>query len=307
MTTTAPLTGAAETTAQRPTTPDGPGIAAAPVPRSPAGRPAVGGTVLVTGATGGMGAAICARLAKAGYRVAMLGRDAGRLARTREELLAASHAAGGPMGLPERLVTGVMDLGDPGDVTRTVEKLAERHGRITAVVHTAGDSVARRVADTRDEEWRTAFEIKLLGAVRLVRAVRPTLAAAGGGSIVLISGFFRLEPSPLFPIASALNAAVGGFAKAVSTDLATDRIRINVVDPGATDTGRWAAYLAELSEVTGAPGDVINQGVVDSIPLGRLASPDDVAAVVAFLVSPEAGYLTGGSYVVDGGAGRTLS
>jgi len=255
--------------------------------------------VVVSGATGGMGQVISGTLAGNGATVVMLGRDLQRLDTARREIIGRAERAG-------TLDTVAADVNDAASVDAAIAGILTVHGRIDALVHTAGDSPVRSILTATDDEWQASLNSKLLGAVRLMRAVGRSMTERGTGSIVLIGGVFRVEPSPLFPIASALNAAVGALAKAVSKDFGSYGVRVNVVDPGATDTGRWGRYCDEIAAAAGGRAADINRGIVDAIPLRRLASPQDVADLVAFLISGKAAYLNGGAFVVDGGATASL-
>lgn len=244
---------------------------------------------VVSGATGGMGSAIAARLAADGATVIMLGRDAGRLAAARERI-------GG-----DRLETLVLDIGDSASVDAGIAEILERHGRIDVLVHAAGDGPVAPVTEATDAQWQSTVNGKVLGAVRLVRAVAPGMAERGGGRIVLVNGIFRKEPNPLFVINSVVNAGVGAFAKAVSRDLAPKGIRVNTVDPGATDTPLWGRILDDLAARFGSTAEQVGKDVAAANPSGRLNRPEEIADAVAFLVSPAAARINGASITVDGG------
>lgn len=254
---------------------------------------------VVSGATGGIGQAISATFAAAGATVVMLGRDLSRLETARLEIIGQGELVG-------TLETLVADINDAASVNAAIASILARHGHIDALVHTAGDSPVRSILETTDNEWQTSVNSKLLGAVRLIRAAGYSMTERGAGSIVLVGGVLRVEPSPLFPIASVLNAAVGALAKAVSKEFGAHGVRVNVVDPGTTDTGRWGRYCEEIAATVGGRADDFNRQVIDSIPLKRLANPQDVADMVAFLTSDKARYLNGGAFVVDGGAAGCL-
>jgi 3-oxoacyl-[acyl-carrier protein] reductase len=244
---------------------------------------------VVSGATGGMGSAIAARLAADGATVVMLGRDAGRLAAARERL-------GG-----DRLETLVLDIGDSAAVDAGIAEILARHGRIDIVVHAAGDGPVAPIAEATDEQWHSTVNGKVLGAVRLVRAVAPGMAARGNGRIVLVNGIFRKEPDPLFVINSVVNAGVGALAKAVSRDLGRQGVRVNIVDPGATDTPLWGRILEDLAARFGTTAEQLGKDIAAGNPSGRLNTPAEIADAVAFLVSPAAARINGASITVDGG------
>ncbi|MDH6624474.1 NAD(P)-dependent dehydrogenase (short-subunit alcohol dehydrogenase family) [Streptomyces sp. LBL] len=255
--------------------------------------------IVVSGATGGMGAAVVEELARSDATVALLGRDAGRLERTRQAIEARTGGAG-------RLVTYETDINDSRSVDATVAELVAGLGRIDGLVHAAGDGPLAPLNETTDDMWQATFNGKLMGAVRLTRAVQGPMTEAGGGSIVLVSGVFRKDPDPLFPVNSAVNAALATFGKAVSKDLGRSGIRVNVVDPGAVRTPLWDEIAKTLGDRTGATADQVTTQVAAQTPLGTLAEPSDVAQLVAFLLSPAARHLAGASITLDGGASAGL-
>lgn len=122
------------------------------------------------------------------------------------------------------------------------------------------------------------------------------------GRIVFVNGAFCKDPDPWFPINSAVNCALQGFAKAISKDLGRSGIRVNVVNPGVVSSPLWDDTANDLANATGATLRALNEGIINRIPLGRFADPSDVANAVVFLSSNEASYLNGASITVDGGA-----
>lgn len=258
------------------------------------------GPAVVSGATGGIGSAISARFIADGIPTIMLGRREGTL-RSLADRLAAP-------GVPKGLIDfHAVDINDSEAVDAAAAGIVDRHGAPGALVHAAGDHPVRPLGMSADHEWREALEGKFLGAVRLIRAFEPSMRAAKTGSVTLIAGLFRAEPSPMFPIGSAVNAALGAVAKASSKELATYGIRVNLVDPGPVATSRWKATCEELAVSTGSDAQTIDENARAGIPLGRLASPDDVARMVRFLSSDDASYITGGAFVVDGGMSAGLA
>lgn len=257
------------------------------------------GPAIIAGATGGIGSSIASKLVSEGRSVILLGRQKSTLeslaSRLRQEALAGAWVD-----------TEEVDINHSESVDAAAVAILARHDAPGVLVHAAGDHPVRSLQESTDGEWRDALEGKFLGAVRLVRAFGPSMRARGQGSIVLIAGLFRAEPSPLFPIGSALNAALGAVAKATSKEFAADGVRVNVIDPGPVATARWLETCSELAEYSSSSAEAINESTRAGIPLGRIASPDDVANMVHFLSSDEASYVTGGSFVVDGGMSAGL-
>ncbi|MFF6997583.1 SDR family NAD(P)-dependent oxidoreductase [Streptomyces sp. NPDC008313] len=255
--------------------------------------------VVVSGATGGMGAAVVEELARSDATVVLLGRDAARLERVRREVDALTGGAG-------RLLAYETDINDTHSVDTTVSELVARLGRVDALVHTAGDGPLAPLRETSDDVWQTAFNAKLMGAVRLTRAVAGPMTDARRGAIVLVSGVFRKDPDPLFPVSGAVNAALAAFAKAVSKELGRSGVRVNVVDPGAVDTPLWGEIAKALGDRSGVTAEEVTAQVAAQTPLGTLAAPADVARLVAFLLSPAARHIAGAAITLDGGASAGL-
>lgn len=249
---------------------------------------------LVSGATGGIGSAVCARLLEVGMQVVMLGRDASKLARGQDRLACVAPANA-------RLSTQVIHIGEFESVSRAVSEVLERHGRITDLVHAAGDGPVGALLETTEQMWDETLQGKLMGTVRLTRAVAAHMVSARSGRIVIVNGVFNQEPDPFFPINSTINCGLSGFAKAISRDLGRHGVRVNVVNPGITATPLWDDTCHDLAARLRISADELHQQITDRIPLGTFASPDDVAHTVAFLLSPQARYINGASINVDGG------
>lgn len=258
------------------------------------------GHAVIAGATGGIGKAIALKLVTQGTPVVLLGRQHQTL-----EPLAAQLRKEAPSSA--WIDTEQVDINDSRSVDATAGAIIARRGVPHTLVHAAGDHPVRPIREATDEEWREALEGKVLSAVRLIRSFGSSMCAAHRGSIIIIAGLFRSEPSPLFPIGSALNAALGAVTKATSKDFAVDGVRVNIIDPGPVATERWRETCAELAEYGSSSAAEIHEQTRADIPLGRLASPEDVANMVRFLSSDEASYITGGSFVVDGGMSAGLA
>jgi NAD(P)-dependent dehydrogenase (short-subunit alcohol dehydrogenase family) len=228
--------------------------------------------VIVTAASRGIGAAIARRLAADGYSLALMSRS--------DEVIQLAEALRG-VG-----VTG--SVTDPEDLERLVELAHETYGRIDGVVCNTGHPPKGELLSISDDEWHLGLDLLLLNVVRLVRLVTPYLEHQGGGSIVNVSGAGAVEPLLAFPVSSTLRAGLGAFTKLYADRYAPAGIRMNNVLPGFIDS-------YEVDEETRA-----------LIPMGRPGLTEEVAGTVAFLLSEEAGYVTGQSLRVDGGITRSV-
>ncbi|MEI7444508.1 MAG: SDR family oxidoreductase [Burkholderiales bacterium] len=231
-----------------------------------------GRVAIVTAGGSGMGAAVARRLAADGYHVAVLSSS----------------------GKGEALATELGGLGVTGsnqsdeDVGRLVDAVLARWGRIDVLVNSAGHGPRGPVLEIPDSEWHRGMEVYLLNVVRATRRVVPTMKAQKSGSIVNISSAWAFEPASLFPTSAVFRAGLAAFTKLFADSHAADNIRMNNVLPG------WIDSLPATEERRGA------------VPMQRYGTSDEIAATVAFLAGPGAGYITGQNLRVDGGLMRSL-
>ena len=227
---------------------------------------------IITAAGRGMGAACARELAARGYRVALMSISdaAGELA---SEL--------GGLGLRGSVT-------EPADLAALVEAAVGRWGRIDAAINNTGHPPTGPILELSDADWHAALDLVVLNVVRMARLVTPVMERQGGGAIVNISTFSAYEPSPDFPLSSCLRAALGSFAKLFAGRYAAAGIRMNNILPGFIDS-----YPEE-------------EGIVATIPAGRFGKVEEVARTAAFLLSEDAGYVTGQNLRVDGGLTRSV-
>jgi 3-oxoacyl-[acyl-carrier protein] reductase len=227
---------------------------------------------LVTGSTGGIGLETAELLRAEGATVVTTGRSGG----------------------------GVRaDLSRPGEPERVVEETIETYGRLDVLVNNVGYSEIRKLEDVTDDVWQSSFEINLMSAVRATRAALPGMRGRGAGTIVNVSSTAAKRPSTGMPDYSVMKAALLSFSRLVADLYAKDGIRCNAVTPGPTATHAWLGE-GGLADQQGERDEVLAK-VAAGRPLGRLAQPEEIAAVVAFLCSPLASYVTGAAWSADGG------
>jgi len=243
-----------------------------------------GRVALVNGASQGIGYGIAHTLAEEGARVAVAARRLPALVAAAERIARETGA---------QVVPIQCDIRRPEDCERVIAETVGRFGALHALVNNDGAPPLGGLLGFDDEAWRKAIEQNLMSVVRLTRAAVPHMRAAGGGGIVNITAISMLEPKPGFGLSVATWAAVMGFAKTASIELGRDGININTIAPGLVETPR----LHRVSEQSGkVMGDF-----AAGIPLGRVGTAEDIAALVALLVSPRGAYITGTTIPVDGG------
>ena len=227
---------------------------------------------LVTGSTGGIGLATAGLLRAEGAAVVSTGRSGGDVQ---------------------------ADLSRPGEPERVVAETIERHGRLDVLVNNVGGTDIRKLEELTDEDWQASFELNLMSAIRATRAALPGMRGRGSGTIVNVSSTAAKRPSTGMPDYSVMKAAMLSFSRLVADLYAKDGIRCNAVTPGPTATATWLAD-GGLADQQGDREEVLAR-VGAGRPLGRLAEPGEIAAVVAFLCSPRASYVTGAAWSADGG------
>jgi NAD(P)-dependent dehydrogenase (short-subunit alcohol dehydrogenase family) len=191
------------------------------------------------------------------------------------------------------------DLTRAGEPERVVQEVLERHGRLDVLVNNVGGTGIRKLEDLDDGDWQASFELNLMSAIRSTRAALPGMRARGAGTIVNVSSTAAKRPSASMPDYSVMKAAMLSFSRLVADLYAKDGVRCNAVTPGPTATGAWLGD-GGLADQQGARDEVLAK-VGAGRPLGRLAEPSEIAAVIAFLCSPRSSYVTGAAWSADGG------
>jgi len=252
-----------------------------------------GKAAIVGGASQGIGFAIARVLAAEGARVAMV-------ARRRDALDAAVARVGG------EAFAIAADIRKADDCERIVASAVNRFGRLDILVNNDGAPPLGRLDEFDDAAWAKAVEQNLMSVVRLTRKAIPHMREAGGGSIVNITALSVLQPIARFGLSVATWAAVLGYAKTLSLEVAADKIRVNTICPGRIATGRLDTVFGAGDGKPHLDDDALNE-LVKSVPLQRLGTPDEIAGLVALLASPWGAYITGSTFHIDGGRHAALA
>ena len=231
-------------------------------------------TALITGAGGGIGSAIAARLAKDGFLPILHSNT--------KDLRETAAALGG--------ISVRADLGDVAQIETMVQEVLAQTGRVDVLVNNAGISVSGLLTDISPAQRRRIFDVNVLGAIELTRLLLPQMIHRKDGCILNISSMWGQVGASCEVDYSATKAALIGFTKALAQEVALSGIRVNCIAPGVIRTAMLDCYDEETL-----------QSLAEETPLGRLGTPEDIARAAAFLCSPEADFITGQVLGVTGG------
>ncbi len=240
---------------------------------------------VVTGSTGGIGLETARLLAAEGAQVVTTGRS------------------GNAPGVGEALHVNA-DLAAAGEPERVIDQAEARLGRVDVLVNNVGVAYQRTFEEVTDEQWDELWHLNVMSYVRAIRAVLPGMKERQSGAIVNVSSTAGKRPSASMPDYSVTKAAVLSLSRLVADVYAKEGIRCNAVTPGPTATEAWLGEggLADQQAArTGKSRDEVLASVGGGRPLGRLAEPEEIAAVIVFLCSERSSYVTGAAWSADGG------
>jgi NAD(P)-dependent dehydrogenase (short-subunit alcohol dehydrogenase family) len=249
-----------------------------------------GRVCVVTGSSAGIGLETARILAAEGAQVVLSGRSEGAL-----------EAAVGEVGAALAVRA---DLADPSGPAEVVRRAEDALGRVDVLVNNVGVAVQRSFAAVTDEDWETAWQLNVMSYIRAIRAVLPGMRERSYGRIVNVSSTAGKRPSTGMPDYTVTKAAVLSLSRLVADVYAKDGILCNAVCPGPTLSPAWLApggLADQVVERSGKTREQVLEDVGKGRPLGRMAAPEEIAAVIAFLCSDCASYVTGVAWSADGG------
>ncbi len=263
-----------------------------------------GRACLVTGASSGIGRETAVQLCAEGANVVLVGRDEERLAAAAE----AATAAGAELG--SRAATLRLDVTDPDAGKRMLAAATESFGTLDVLVNNAGVASWRDLDDIPDEDWLAQYELSVMAPLRAMRAAAPPMAERGWGRVVNVCSTAAKRPSASMPEYSVAKAAELSLSRLFADRYAKSGVLINAVCPGPVESEMWMETGGLLDQSQEMSGDSSREEALETAgskrPIGRLATPDEIASAIVFLCSERASYVSGAAWSVDGGTVQVI-
>ncbi len=255
-------------------------------------------TAVISGASGGIGGATAIKLASLGYCLALLGRSSAKLKAVKKACMSINNNA--------TVNIYPTDVTKTESIAATHKKVMEDFREIDLLVDSVGIVPVGTLLELTEADWEMAIATCLTGTVRIVSKFAKNMQKRGYGQIILINGILSIQPDPKFVVSSTITGAIKNFAKSISRDLGSYGVRVNVVNPGATKTPLLDVIIDQFSQNSSQSVRTIEAQLEDGALLGRLALPEDVANVVAFLAAKESSYINGAFIQLDGGTSLAM-
>jgi 3-oxoacyl-[acyl-carrier protein] reductase len=255
-----------------------------------------GKRALVLGGNRGIGFGIAKALAAEGTNVLIAARDPARLVAAADELRA--NGAG-------KIASAEIDLQKTGELAAFAERITASFGPIDILVNNTGGPAYGGAANRPLNEWREAFDDMVLSVIALTDALLPGMRARKWGRVLTVVSSGVMQPIPILAISNSLRAAVVGWSKTLSGEVAADGVTVNILVPGRIDTERVRLTDKATAENQGISIETVQARSTATIPIGRYGSPDELGAAAAFVCSARASYMTGAMLRIDGGIVRS--
>jgi len=254
---------------------------------------------VITGGSVGIGLAVARGLAAEGVHLALCARDATRLREVAEKI---------KTDYSVRVLAVPADIATPEGTARLVDAVTDEFGGADLLINNAGTGSEETILGADDERWQAYWDLHVMAAVRLARALAPGMKARGGGVILHNASICATQPLGYEPIYNVTKAALVMFSKCLANELIGDNIRVNAVNPGLVRTTDWEKSAKLLTAGTDQPWeDYLQQIADDNAPIKRFAQPEEIANLFVFLCSPRASYCVGSTYYIDGGWLKTTT
>jgi NAD(P)-dependent dehydrogenase (short-subunit alcohol dehydrogenase family) len=254
-----------------------------------------GKVAVVTGGSAGIGLAVARGLAAEGADLVLCARN--------EERLAAAT-----IDFPVRVKRVAADVATVDGVATLAQAVDDEFGGADILINNAGAGSNETILEATDERWQAYWDLHVMAAVRLARALAPGMKTRGGGVILHNASICATQPLGYEPIYNVTKAALVMFSKCLANELIGDGIRVNTVNPGLVQTPDWEKTARQLTDGTDQTWQQHLQTIAEqNAPIGRFASPDEVANLFVFLCSPRASYVVGSTSYIDGGWLRTTT
>ncbi|KAJ9615459.1 hypothetical protein H2200_001534 [Cladophialophora chaetospira] len=246
--------------------------------------------IIITGASQGLGAASAVRLAKIYSTIVLVARNESLLGKVATEV----EAEGA------KTLTIPADLSLPESAKEVVAKTVDKFGRVDALFNNAGSVKPIDLFKLTDEQWNAGFDLKFHGARRLAIEAWPYLKAAQG-AVLFMSGVAAEAPKAGNAAVSVVNSAVNALSKAFADRGIEDGVQVNTILPGPVETERLVTMATQVAETKGIPLDEAKENMRKSMGISRFGKPEEIAELVAYLLSPSAKWMTGSAVRIDGG------
>jgi 3-oxoacyl-[acyl-carrier protein] reductase len=257
-----------------------------------------GRRAVITGGSIGIGLAVAKALAAEGVDIVILARDAARVER---------EAAGIAEAHGVRSLGISADVSKPEDIEEACRRIGEEFDGVDILINNAGTGTAETIMEAPDSKWQYFWDLHVMAAVRLSRALVPLMRRRGGGVILNTSSICAKQPLGYEPIYNTTKAALVMLSKCLANELIKENIRVNAVNPGLILTPDWRKTAGIMTRGTSTSiEEYLDKIAKDNAPIGRFATPEELAHFYVFLCSPRAAYCVGSSYYVDGGWLKTI-